>query len=251
MRGLLPILKRQQGFSLLEVALALAIVGIMAGFALPPLMQMIERGRFQKTQEHQEQAVTSLAVYALTHKKLPCPAASSDGIAQSSGSGVMQGYLPYRTLGLPEVTAKDGQGHWMTYGVEGTLTQTDVCAKILQGIQVMDAAGAAVVQKDGGPVAMILVSHGPLGEGAYTGEALNRHPAPDASPLEAENNNNDSRFVDGRQGLSHQAFHHMVAWKTQGQLMAHYAKQPCRTEAPSASPVSATASPSSSGGFWN
>lgn len=87
--------------------------------------------------------------------------------------------------------------------------------------------GHSVLDNEKTSIAFILISHGPQGSGAYCVNGT-RDRYPTLHPLEAENTNDDLKFItrplvfDGEQ-----AFTHRVAWETAHNLMAIHAKNPC------------------------
>jgi prepilin-type N-terminal cleavage/methylation domain-containing protein len=114
------------GFSLVEMAVVLIILGFVLGALLLPLQA-------QRNQLFQSQTENTLALvkrtllgYAQTHGRLPCPAtAASNGIEQPIGGAAacMQavGFLPAATLGIQPVDAQgfalDGWGNRIRYAV--------------------------------------------------------------------------------------------------------------------------------------
>lgn len=106
--------KRQSGFSLLELALGLFILGFL--FALMPMM-ISSLGQLQSADpaanplDSGEQALVG---FVIQHNRLPCPDTTNDGIENCNGAKT--GGFPYRTvnLGRPLVNAA---GFALHYGV--------------------------------------------------------------------------------------------------------------------------------------
>lgn len=107
-------IKRQSGFSLLELALGLFILGFL--FALMPMM-ISSLGQLQSADpaanplDSGEQALVG---FVIQHNRLPCPDTTNDGIENCNGAKT--GGFPYRTvnLGRPLVNAA---GFALHYGV--------------------------------------------------------------------------------------------------------------------------------------
>src|SRR4051812_12076368 len=64
----------QAGFSLLELAIVLVILGIVGGLSLPLLKGRLNRDAIVKTREHQEYALNAIAAFVEKNLRFPCPA---------------------------------------------------------------------------------------------------------------------------------------------------------------------------------
>lgn len=119
---------RALGFSLIELAVVLCIVGILAGGLLLPLSAQVEQKRMRDTQRGLEEIRDALLGYALINGNLPCPTSVSDpadanyGLAasQCSNAPSAEGYLPWKTLGISETDAWGIKRHatgdaWLGY----------------------------------------------------------------------------------------------------------------------------------------
>lgn len=95
---------REQGFSLLELAIVLLIVGLLLGGLIMPLGSRMDQQRIETTRQQLEQIRDALAGYALANDALPCPATpASSGQASATATGCTRqhGFVPAATLGLP------------------------------------------------------------------------------------------------------------------------------------------------------
>jgi prepilin-type N-terminal cleavage/methylation domain-containing protein len=99
------------GFSLLEVAVVIAVVGLLVAGLAGPLSSQIDQRRLVETRALLKASETAILAFAATNGRLPCPAsATSNGIEVSrdaagrcqivGGNGAIVGYVPARTLGL-------------------------------------------------------------------------------------------------------------------------------------------------------
>ena len=101
------------GFSLLEMAIVLAIVGLLLAGLIPTLSAQIEQQRRSDTRKHLDEIQQALMGYAIINGFLPCPTTTTDpananyGSADASCSAnpTTEGYLPWKTLGVSEIDA--------------------------------------------------------------------------------------------------------------------------------------------------
>lgn len=118
--------RRTKGFSLVEIAVVLVIISVLATIVAVPLATQIEQRRAEETRKQIEVGKEALFGFAMANGRLPCPAsAASNGVASycTTGTGgcvattVLQahgrcsdsnGFLPAVTLGVAPV---DAQGY--------------------------------------------------------------------------------------------------------------------------------------------
>lgn len=100
----------QAGFSLLELAIVLLIVGVLMGGLIMPLSARMAQQKVDSTRQQLDQIRQALVGHALAHDALPCPATpSSDGLASATATGCTRqhGFVPAVTLGLPGAQNRD------------------------------------------------------------------------------------------------------------------------------------------------
>lgn len=139
------------GFTLVEMAIVLLIVGLLLGGGLMVLGSQTEMQRFRDTQRMLDEARDALLGFAVANGRLPCPAsATSNGVEsfctnatggcgavttvpQPHGrcSNIYNGFLPGATLGLPGTTGGYLMDAWggsnasrLRYAVYSTLGTT-------------------------------------------------------------------------------------------------------------------------------
>jgi hypothetical protein len=114
----------QDGFILLEVVIALFIMGITFQGGLLFMTQMNQQKKRMETETKRDMVLRTLAAHALIHGRLPWAArqdASPESFGYEDKSHTRQeGILPFKTLGIAESYAKDGYGHYFTYFVAKT-----------------------------------------------------------------------------------------------------------------------------------
>jgi type II secretory pathway pseudopilin PulG len=96
-------MKHTQGISLTELAVVLAIIGLLMGSLLVPLSTQIDIANIQNTEKTLEQIKQALINYTLLNGRLPCPVPESNsasGLEVNSQTNCQQeGYLPWANLG--------------------------------------------------------------------------------------------------------------------------------------------------------
>ena len=225
-------LRRQRGFTLLEMTIVLAIVGLVIGMVAPLLGQFLEQQRTSATEDNLEEIEDALVVFVRANGRLPCPAQPEDtplGTAPNSctGSGD-DGIVPFRTLGLPESTARDGSNNFFSYHVAEDYAAASLNSDITLGfcletqtLTVEDAATGGSDLAPGQQVAYTLVSHGKNGFGRYSPPNSSRVDANGGSNDEDENTNANDTFVfTGEQtsAATSGSFDDVVHWRTRDQI---------------------------------
>lgn len=90
--------KHVRGFSLTELAVSLAILGVLV-FALPPLIPQVRQMLSGQQSVGVQDASDALMGFIMVHNRLPCPDTGSDGL-EDCGAANDIGLLPWRTVGL-------------------------------------------------------------------------------------------------------------------------------------------------------
>ena len=101
----------QRGFTLVEVAIVLIIVGLLLGGAVMTLTAQIEIRNRAETRETLERARDALLGFAAANGRLPCPANGSSGGAENPSPpsspnvcpNAFNGFVPALTLALTPV----------------------------------------------------------------------------------------------------------------------------------------------------
>lgn len=100
------------GFSLVEMAIVLVIIGLLLGSLLMPLSSQIETNQRKSAQSTLKDIKEALVGFALANDRLPCPAIpNSAGAEAPAGGGVcsaQHGFVPAATLGLSGGRNEDG-----------------------------------------------------------------------------------------------------------------------------------------------
>lgn len=178
-----------KGFSLIEMAVVIAIMGILMTFGIKLATSYQNKGAFSATADRQNEIKDTLSVYLGKNGRLPCPAdpAVSSGLEEPIDGPtctIKRGLVPFQTLGLARSTVIDGWDRYFTYSV---WDDTDACGEVFTNTEKQNWAdvtniptttintyhdggdGCLIINEDGVNRRFVaaLVSHGPNGFGGY------------------------------------------------------------------------------------
>ncbi|HEV7817302.1 MAG TPA: prepilin-type N-terminal cleavage/methylation domain-containing protein [Janthinobacterium sp.] len=177
--------KKLAGFSLVEMAIVLVIVGLLLGGMLTPLSVQMEQRKISETQRQMEEIKEALTGFALRNGYLPCPAISAaNGLEDRNGDTCSddkrQGYIPWATLGVGKL---DSWGHLFRYSVTPAFTtiQAPFTMSTRRDISIYTRSGSdgaltgATAEND---IPAVVMSHGKNG---YRGTSDQGIPVADPS----------------------------------------------------------------------
>lgn len=148
MRSLMKYSKLEKGFSLLEITIAILLIGIILSAVLTS--QSLSKNNSDVTNQQQEmlEVEQALTTYLRVNNHLPCPDTDNDGIEnRSNDSGVLfctsrTGTLPYITL---NTSSTDVWGNPYRYRVNQGTTFANRVNDICESESVFGQAGARTV----------------------------------------------------------------------------------------------------------
>ncbi|MBF0182041.1 MAG: prepilin-type N-terminal cleavage/methylation domain-containing protein [Magnetococcales bacterium] len=224
-------MKKTNGFTLIEMAMVLVVLGILLGGLLGPLATQLEQTRRRKADADLEEIRLAISGHALLHGRLPCPTDGRDGhearapdgactIPPTSHDSAIIGVLPWETLGVGRF---DPWGKRYTYAVDPAFTRS------ASGTP-ENRLGRLKVRFGADATPAVFLSHGPNG------------------PQERENANHDPLFSlddpaqdgfdDRLLWLSPYLLHHLLRSGTKLHNDAQTIPPPERTRPDPASPSS-------------
>lgn len=203
-----------RGFTLVELAVGLAIVALLLGMLVVPLSTQIEQRRISETEKQLDLIREALLGFAAATGRLPCPATPTVA-STTAGAGtenkpgaacaIVAGIVPYATLGVREA---DAWGNRFSYRVTASFAD-DAAAGLLATFLLTEAGDITITN---GAVSLyaalpaVVVSHGDNGLGAYRTDGTQ---VGGAAGHELENADADATFVSRTHAPD---FDDLVAW---------------------------------------
>jgi len=205
--------RSQSGFSLIELAVVLVIIGLLVGGGIAALTAATEQTRRSETKRQLEHVREALFGFAMSQGRLPCADTDGDGEENYDGTNcdtdAGYGGLPWVDLGLGR---RDAWGNPFYYAVttnpggsvedfadnpapEDSSFDLDSNANLdVYDDDPPPAGSGAAIAKD---VPAVVVSFGPQGDQVWTAGGRVSCPGPAGfSATENENCDDDTSFVD-------------------------------------------------------
>jgi prepilin-type N-terminal cleavage/methylation domain-containing protein len=167
-----------RGFTLVEMAIAVLVIGLILGSVLVPLSRQVEQRQIANTQAALDEIREALLGFALAKGYLPCPAVSATNgqEARTAGActgGIRQGFLPWETLGASKL---DGWGNIFRYSVTLAYASSAAPFSLTTApditIQTRTSAGALSNLTNANTVVAVVLSLGKNGNGGNNDQGV-------------------------------------------------------------------------------
>lgn len=170
---------RDAGFSLVEMAVVLVILGLVISSLLLPISTQREVQKINATRTNMSLIAEALYGFVILNGRLPCPSTEADPSnvnygredASCSSSYVSDGFLPWKTLGVPETdewgarrtdAASPWHGYWR-YRIDRNFTTSvsfnnnilSISPAYGDSLSVIDADGNALTTVTERPLAIV------------------------------------------------------------------------------------------------
>ena len=209
----------KQGFTLVEMAIVLMIVGLLLGGLLVPLSAQMEQRNVTETRKQLDEIQQALMGFAITTGRLPQPSCGTiptgqinAGTELSAASAVAIActndlyVLPWATLGVSET---DAWGNRYTYRVTSIFSDaigtTFGCATPAPpqasfalcsvGDLYVYSAASGVAATVSSNVPAVIISHGKNGAGAYTQQGIKLPVGNDLDEQDNSDGNTNNKYV--------------------------------------------------------
>jgi type II secretory pathway pseudopilin PulG len=122
---------RQSGYTLVEMAICICIVGLILGSGLTETSRFFAQRRTDEAKVRVEFIANVLSGYVQTHNRLPCPAdlqatPENAGLERDGGKcsavAAVEGPVPWKELAIPQSLTIDAQGRHIVYAPAPWLT---------------------------------------------------------------------------------------------------------------------------------
>lgn len=127
--------RKQRGFSLVELAVALVILALLLTGAVALLSAQKNTQALKQSRDTTDSLKQHLLNFLTVNHYLPCPDTDGDGYENRSnttfvckrqiGKNSPFGRAPYHDLGIPQTQVKDGWGNFIRYAINTETTQAD------------------------------------------------------------------------------------------------------------------------------
>jgi prepilin-type N-terminal cleavage/methylation domain-containing protein len=170
----------QPGFTLVEMAIVLVIVGFTLGGMLVSLSTQVDQRDYSQTRQSMEEIREALLGYALSRGYLPCPAISPANGAEDRivATGICTnrvGFLPWAELGVKKA---DSWNHLYRYSVTPAYSNSPLAITLSPPtvrditIQTRNTAGVLVNLSNPNDIPAVVISHGKNGYGGTNNDGV-------------------------------------------------------------------------------
>lgn len=234
------------GFTLVEMAIVLLIVGLLLSGGINLLSTTSENANYKQTQNTLQELKDTLVTYYALNKRLPCPdsVAPFDGKEDASCTtpASLRGYLPYATLGIggsgdawgeriKYVVSGDNANFFTTTATSCNYTRPGIASAVTVRIQDLNTAATNYVADY---AAFVLVATAKNGKqtnsgmsGAFTDDGgCTAVATVNGIQLERENCNANSTMRSGNNmsDANSVAFDDLLVWEGDYQLISELRK---------------------------
>lgn len=156
-----PVSPRMRGFSLIELTIVIAIMGLLLGGLLVPLGTQVDIQRYNQVEHQLTELERTLFGFAVLNSRLPCADKTGDGVENGGCAPGDEGFVPWVTLGINGV---DAWGRPYRYRVDSNFTTSiPLPPDTTESLLVQDRASAPLTIADPDAAVAVIFSCGKNG----------------------------------------------------------------------------------------
>ena len=186
-------ISRVTGFSLIEMAIVMVIIGLLLGGLLIPLNTQREITNIKITQETLDETLLAILGYAYSNNgSFPCPDIDNDGLEDGATNCTRrEGDVPWATLGTEN--GDSFRGNRLGYRIDTIINNhTPLACGSTAAISICTENTCAVDTPLTTAAAVVLWSHGKNGSGATNAQGNTNQAPTSADELANIHTNNDA-----------------------------------------------------------
>ena len=119
--------KKMRGFTLIEIMIVLAIVGLLVGAGFSTFGSYLDNANQSHTKGNLDVTKRALLDYVLVNRHMPCPDTDGDGLENRESTfecSANKGTVPFNDIGLGVAVTRDDYTNLFGYGVNTDVTST-------------------------------------------------------------------------------------------------------------------------------
>ncbi|MDR1365835.1 MAG: prepilin-type N-terminal cleavage/methylation domain-containing protein [Holosporales bacterium] len=218
-------IRSDRGFALLEVAIAIMVMGVILGILAPSLNTLRVCSSLQSDKQKYDRICYAIAAYVIRNSHLPAPAGElNSGESGLNNSAV--GFIPFKSLGLSKDLTINSAGKPIKYIPNKALVEATVIHKSTSGLGKNMFGGTACefcARFEADSLNLDLIAQGQSVTDVTNGKSVN----PVAFILFADDQNTQITIGDTTTTVRIVSASPHIKYVFRDDLMSYYAKYPC------------------------